>query len=203
MIIGKQFKIARRLGERVFSKTLGPKFTNSGTERRRSKKGRGTLSEFGSQLIEKQKARYTYVVSEKQFANYIKAARAKKGSNPANEVYASLESRLDNIVYRLGFAKTRPLARQMVAHGHILLNNRRTTVPSAKVKINDQVAIRPQSKDKALFANVDEQINNNTLQTWLSLNTDKRSGVVLAVPTLKPEDVRINFNSIIEFYSRV
>lgn len=203
MIIGKQFKIARRLGERVFSKTQGPKFTAAGTERRRSKKGRGTMSEFGTQLIEKQKARYTYVVSEKQFSNYVKAARAKKGASPANEVYAALESRIDNVVYRLGFAKTRPLARQMVAHGHVMLNGRRLTIPSTKIKIKDQISIRPQSKDKALFANVEEQMTNNTLPTWLSLDAEKRTGTVISVPTLKPEDVRINFNSIIEFYSRV
>ena len=203
MIIGKQFKIARRLGERVFSKTQGPKFTASGTERRKSKRGKSSMSEFGLQLIEKQKARFTYVVSEKQFANYVKSARAKKGGNPANEVYSALESRLDNVVYRLGFAKTRPLARQMVSHGHILLNGRRNTIPSTKIKINDVIAIRPQSKDKSLFANVDEQITNNTLVPWLALEAGNRAGKVLALPILKPEDVRINFNSIIEFYSRV
>ena len=204
MKIGPKYKIARRLGERVFSKTQTTKFTVSGTEQKqRGKKGKKTLSEYGSQLIEKQKARYTYGVTEKQFSSYVKKARAIKGGNPVAELYSMLERRLDNTVYRLGLAKSRALARQMVSHGHITLNGRKLTIPSAVVSKGDVVAVRAGSKEKVLFKDLAEKTETLTTPNWLTFDIDKKEGVVKTIPTYGEGETNLNFGTILEFYSRV
>ncbi|MCE9628673.1 MAG: 30S ribosomal protein S4 [Candidatus Vogelbacteria bacterium] len=203
MRVGPKYKIARRLGERVFPKTQTTKFTVSGSDKKpKGKRGRGSMSEYGSQLIEKQKARYTYGITEKQFSGYIKKARIKKG-NPADEIFKSLETRLDNVVFRMGLASSRAAARQMVSHGHILLNNRRLTIPSAIVRIGDIVTVRPQSKDKPLFNELDERLKTYTVPTWISFDTDKREATIKALPTVSQGEINLNFGKILEFYSRV
>src|SRR5690349_20408535 len=106
MKIGPKYKIARRLGERVFPKTQTTKFTVSGLKDKR-KGRRSAMSEYGKQLLEKQKAKYTYGVNERQFANYVKSAQKAKGEAPTEALYRNLERRLDNVVYRLGLAKSR------------------------------------------------------------------------------------------------
>jgi small subunit ribosomal protein S4 len=192
------------LGERVFSKTQTTKFTVSGTEQKqRGKKGKKTLSEYGSQLIEKQKARYTYGVTEKQFSSYVKKARAIKGGNPVNDIYSMLERRLDNTVYRLGLAKSRALARQMVSHGHITMNGRKVTIPSAVVSKGDVIAVRKGSQDKALFKDLAENNQTYTVPNWLTFDLGKKEGVVKTIPAHGEGETNLNFGTILEFYSRV
>jgi small subunit ribosomal protein S4 len=103
---------------------------------------RGPKSDFGVQMLEKQKARYTYLLSEKQFSKYVKSAIEKQGDN-REILFKTLESRLDNIVLRAGFAPTRLAARQLVSHGHLMVNDRRVTIPSYSVRVGDKISIRP------------------------------------------------------------
>jgi small subunit ribosomal protein S4 len=204
MKIGPKYKIARRLGDRIFPKTQTSKFTISGTEKRvTSKRGRRGNGEYGAQLIEKQKARYTYGVSEKQFSNYVKKSRTKKGSNPASELSTFLESRLDNTVFRLGLVKSRQAARQAVSHGHIMVNGRRTRVPSYSVKAGDKITVRPESRASGLFRDLSEKMKEYTVPAWLSYDEEKWTGTVMALPQVLAGESTLNFSSILEFYSRV
>src|SRR6185312_9992594 len=122
MKIGPKYKIAKRLGASVFEKTQGQKFAIAQERTARNKpRGRGA-TEYGKQLLEKQKVRITYGISERQFGNYVAEAMATHGANPAELLHRLLELRLDNVIYRLGLAPTRRAARQMVSHGHITVD---------------------------------------------------------------------------------
>ena len=202
MLKQPQYKIARRLGTPIFSKCDNPKFIL--TRNVRSKKGRPRqLSEFGVQLLEKQKARYLYGLKEHQFHAYVTKALAKKGANPVLALYTALETRLDNVVYRLGFAKTRAFARQMVTHGHITVGGKRLTIPSYQVKKGDIIGISAGSQNKPLFNTLTEKLKNQGTPPWLSLDVSKREGLVVSGPALTDYSETIfNLTSIIEFYSR-
>ncbi len=205
MKIGPKYKICRRLGDRVFSKCQTTKFTVSGLDAKnkggKSKGRRGGVSEYGSQLLEKQKARYTYGISEKQFANYVKVSREKTGIDPIVLLNQLLESRLDNVVYRLGLVGSRRFARQIVSHGHVMINNRRVTIPSFQVKVGDKISVRPQSINKGIFTDLDERQKNYTIPEWLSFDPSQKIGQVKALPIAT--ETNLNFSSILEFYSRV
>lgn len=205
MKIGPKYKIARRLGDRIFSKCQSTKFTVSGTERktRGGKKGHRAMSEFGRQLIEKQKARFTYGVTEKQFANYVQKAQARKQDSPTVSLFKILENRLDNIVYRLGLAKSRLNARQMVSHGHITVNGRKVSIPSMQMKIGDKVSVRPASRDKALFKDLAERSKDIVLPDWLVFDFEKMEGQMKNEPTIGSSESNLDFGNILEFYSRV
>lgn len=205
MKIGPKFKIARRLGARIFPKTQTTKFTTStgGTSRGGGRGRPRALSDYGAQLIEKQKARYTYGLKEHQFASYVKKARAAAGQNPVAALYGTLERRLDNVVFRLGLAPSRAFARQMVTHGHVVVNGRRVNVPSYQVKVGDKVGVREQSKGLGLFKSYEERTKDYRVPTWLSFDQAAKAGVLAAEPLKQDADVDINFSSILEFYSRV
>jgi len=204
MKLGPKFKICRRVGDRVFGKCQSTKFTVSGTERirRGGKHPKGAPSEYAQQLTEKQKARFTYGLTEKQFRNYVEAVKNKKGSNHAALLFNRLEMRLDNIIYRLGLTSSRQAARQMVSHGHILLNNRKMRIPSTLVKTGDQIKIRPQSASKGNFKDLAEKQKSYTLPEWLNFDTEKNEGTVKGEPVMGASEATIDFNSILEFYSR-
>src|SRR5262245_39416473 len=141
----KKFKIARRLGAGVFEQTQTQRFAASQQKRARTSSGKRPPkrpSDYGLSLIEKQRVRFSYGVSEKQFANYVERAfaAAKKGQTPSDRLFDLLEHRLDNVVYRLGFAHTRRFARQLVSHGHITVNGRKVTVPSLAVSQGDVIS---------------------------------------------------------------
>jgi|SRR5581483_5346728 len=198
MKIGPKYKIARRLGAPVFEKTQTQKFALH-LERR----GRGSgkpKTEFGLGLNEKQKARFTYGLTEKQFSNYVKKAIAKKG-NPTQTIFESLENRIDNVVYRLGMARTRFAARQLVSHGHVLVNGQKAT-PSLEVKIGDTVSIRPGSNGKGVFANLEDRVKEVTFPAWLAFDINTREGKAVGKPEYKPGDQMFDLNAVIEFYSR-
>lgn len=204
MKIGPKYKIARRLGERVFSKTQSSKFTISGTEKKtKSKRGNRAMSEYGKQLLEKQKARYAYGITEKQFANYVSKSRNKKGVNPAQTLYELLEKRLDNVVYRLGLTNSRSFARQAVSHGHITVNGRKVTIPSYSVKAGETIGIRPGSRDNGIFREAKEKLKDYHQPTWLLFDNDALVGEVKADPSRSEGEMNLNMSSIIEFYSRV
>ncbi|HDQ16831.1 MAG TPA: 30S ribosomal protein S4 [Candidatus Vogelbacteria bacterium] len=205
MKIGPKYKICRRLGERIFPKCQTTKFVVSGAEKKKGgqKKRPKQLSEYGRQLLEKQKARYTYGVTEKQFSNYVKEAGKSKGNNPQATLYKLLESRLDNIVFRLGFANSRLFARQLVSHGHIMVNDRKCSIPSRRIKIGDKVSIRPQSLKKNVFSQLDDKIKETNIPSWLLFDSKKKEGEVKADPIVNEGEFILNFSTILEFYSRV
>ncbi len=197
MINKPKFKIARRLGAGVFDKTQTPKFNMAkgiGTKRPKA------LSEYGTQFLEKQKVRFSYGITEKQLSNYVKEASKLKGAGTVEKFFEELESRLDNVVYRMGLAPSRRGARQMVSHGHFVINGKRTTVPSYKTKQGDVFVVREGSKGKKIFSNLAEKMKDYTAPTWVSFNIDKMEGKVLAKP--KNAETFIDFNAVLEFYSR-
>lgn len=153
----------------------------------------GKVSEFGRQLREKQKARRIYGISEGQFSKYVKKADTMVG-NKSENLMRLLETRIDNVVYRLGFASSRSLARQMVSHGLITLNGRKVGTASLIIKANDVIA--PKKKDNF------KEISLNTSLTWLDADTKKLEGTVKHIPVRDEIDTPINESLIIEFYSR-
>lgn len=165
-------------------------------------RGKRGGSDFGTELLEKQKARFTYGLSEGQFARYAKEAMEKRGADSVAGLLARLESRLDNVVYRLGFVRTRRAARQLVSHGHALVSGKRVNIPSFAVGVGDTVAIRPESRGSALFASRAEDAREAKLPQWLSLSPDGFEGEVTAAPTLSETEVSFNTAVIIQFYSR-
>jgi small subunit ribosomal protein S4 len=199
MKLQKKFKMCRRLGAGVFEKCQSPKFLAS-----QAKKGRGdrkkALSDFGIGLVEKQKLRFSYGVSEKQLGNYVKLASTSKTMPIAEKLIELLESRVDNIVYRAGFAKTRRHARQLVAHGHFTVNGIRTTVPSHVIKVGNTIEVRDGSKSSPIFAILQENKDTKGTPSWLSVDNKKLSATVKAHP--KTEDNFVDVGVVLEFYSR-
>src|SRR5690606_30165190 len=144
MKIGPKYKIARRLGAPVFEKTQSQKYALSLARKERTSKGRPRAkSDYGKQLIEKQKARFSYGLTEKQFRGYVDKSLSAK--SPAQKLFSLLETRLDYTVFRAGLAKTRAQARQAVSHGHITVGGRRVTIPSILLTEGDVIGIRPGS----------------------------------------------------------
>ncbi|MEX2368968.1 MAG: 30S ribosomal protein S4, partial [Candidatus Paceibacterota bacterium] len=200
MQIGPRYKICKRLGSGVFQKCQTQKFETS--KSRGEQKYRRRQSNYGMQLEEKQKVRYSYGIQERQFRNYVKTATAQTNERPVNALYQNLESRLDNVVFRAGFAKSRQMARQLVVHGHIFVNDRRIDVPSYTVRTGDDVSVRPQSQDKGPFLEAKEGFEGYSAPGWLSVDRDKLSTSIQAVPTFDPTVEIFDLTSVIEFYSR-
>ena len=162
---------------------------------------RGRASDYLLQLREKQKARRIYGVLERQFSNYFKKATQQSGLTGTN-LLKMLETRLDNVVYRLGFADSRAQARQLVNHGHIMLNDRKTTIPSASVTSGDVVSVRPESKRRTYFKDLRQRLDERQVPRWLSLDADAMSATVLHMPEREDIDVTLNEQLIVEYYSR-
>lgn len=202
MIKKPKYKIGRRLGAGVFEKCQTQKFALSEARhaKTRGRKRPRALSDYGLQLLEKQKIRYSYGLTEKQFVNYVKDAIKTKGVNAADKLYESLESRLDNTVYRLGIADTRSMARQMVSHGHLTVNGRRVTIPSYKVKVGDIVSAREGSRKSVLFSNLSKKLKDYNFPGWLTFDVNKIEAVVQGKP--KNDQTFLDFNTVLEFYSR-
>lgn len=162
---------------------------------------RGRASDYLVQLREKQKARRIYGLMEKQFSRYFKRASQRAGLTGSN-LLILLESRLDNVVYRLGMAESRAHARQLVSHGHFMLNGRKTNVPSALVSAGDEISVRPQSMQRSYFKTLRQDIDDRQVPRWLSLNGDALTGKVITLATREDIDVSLNEQLIVEYYSR-
>jgi len=158
-------------------------------------------SEFGLQLREKQKARRIYGVLERQFRKHYTEAERRGGATGAN-LLQLLETRLDNVVYRMGFADSRPQARQIVRHGHFTVNGRRTDIPSFIVKPGDVIAVREGSRKREYFQTIGQLLNRRNVPSWLTLDAANLSGRVLSLPETDQVDSKINAQLIVEFYSR-
>lgn len=201
MITGPKYKIAKRLGAPIFEKTQTQKFRVKLENAPRAKRGK-TKSSYGLQLIEKQKARFTYGITAKQFGRYIKEVIDSKTIHAPEELYKKLETRLDNVIYRMGLASTRRFARQLVSHGHILLNGKKNTIPSAEVHEGDIVAVRDGSKKTNAFKEAVERSKNYTMPNWVVFDMDKMTGKVTKLPTLAGQDVLFDLGQVIEFSKR-
>lgn len=200
MKIGPKYKIAKRLGAPIFEKTQSQKFAVSAS-RVKDKKGRpGQMSDYKRQLIEKQKMRFSYGITEKQLRKYVDEA-IEKSSEPVAFLMTRLESRLDNVAYRLGLARTRRMSRQMVSHGHMMVNGKKFTIPSHQLKVGDVVSVREGSRSSGLFV-TDEERSAAGVPNWLKFDPKKLEGTVIAVPTYEPSETLFDPEQVFEFYSR-
>lgn len=200
-------KICRRLGESVCGreKCAYKKRPYAPGKLDSERKHRSNVSEYGEQLRAKQKMRHTYGLTEKQFSMYVKRATSTHeiGANavtPALKLYRELESRLDNITFRSGFANTRALARQIVSHGHITVNGKRITIASHQVKIGDVVAIREGSKTSKLFTSLEEKLTNGAPQYTFTANPKALSVEVKEGP--REVEPVFDTQKVLEYYSR-
>ena len=162
---------------------------------------RRKVTEYALGLNEKQKLRYYYGLMEKQFRAVYERALRQRGVT-GEIMLQILETRLDNVVYHLGFANTRPAARQMVAHGHVLVNGRKMTVPSYALKVNDVVEVRDSSVSRQMATRNLELATSRIVPEWLTLNKDAFKGVITRVPTRDEIQPIANEQAVVEFYSR-
>jgi small subunit ribosomal protein S4 len=199
MKVGPKYKICKRLGSSVFEKCQTQKFQLAEARAPRQTRGKRGGSDYGAQLLEKQKARFTYGLTEGQFSRYAADAMQKRGDS-TTALISRLESRLDNVVFRAGFVKTRRAARQLVSHGHVTVNGQRMNIPSYQVKAGETVAIRPESRGSALFAGRSEA--DARVPQWLEMSPDNFSVTLKTAPMLAETEVPFNAGVVIQFYSR-
>lgn len=204
MKIGPKYKICKRLGASVFEKCQTQKFqlAEARSPRKLSRGRRGGSTDYGPQLLEKQKARFTYGLSESQFARYVSEAMEKRGVDSIQGLMTRLESRLDNVVFRAGFVKTRRAARQLVSHGHVVVNNKRVTIPSYQVAAGETVGIREASRTSPLFANRSEVAAETKLPSWLTMSADLFAVTAEKTPVVADTELPFNAGVVIQFYSR-
>ena len=175
-------------------------YSNKKSNRNPGGTRRKKVSEYGAQLKEKQKVKFVYGILEKQFNRYFERAANMKGITGDNMLQL-LELRLDNVVYRLGLAKTRRLARQVVGHGHIRVNGKKVDIPSYSVKVGDVITLRPASAEKEMFKSLREGTSVLTPK-WLTFDAQNLTGTVNALPAREDIDLQVQENMIVEFYSR-
>ena len=168
---------------------------------RQSIRGNRKKSEYGLQLTEKQKAKFIYGVLEKPFRNYFKKASKMRGTSGEN-LMILLESRLDNVIFSLGFARTRKEARQIVGQKHVLVNGKRVNIPSYQIKAGDVVEIREKSKGSQRYKDILEVTGARIVPEWLEADQENLSGTVKALPTREQIDVPVNEMLIVELYSK-
>ncbi len=203
MITGPRYKIAKRLGASVFEKAQTQKFALSADRSAKNKRrGRGRASEYSKQMLEKQKVRITYGLPERQFRSYVHKALAAHGTQPTERLHELLELRLDNVVWRLGLAPTRRAARQMVAHGHVLVDGKKVRTPSHTLSVGDHVAIREGSKEHGVLAGFNERFLERPLARWLSWNPKTMEGGVIERPTAASADPAGDLGAVLSFYTR-
>ena len=194
-MMGPRFKQCRRLGLNVCGHPKAMDRAVKGTSRADKK-----LSPYGLQLLEKQRLRAYYGVLEKQFRNYYKKAEKSKEST-GTALIQMLECRLDNVVYRLGLANSIRQARQMVVHGHILVNGKKVDIPSITVKVGDVIAVKETSKSSAKFKGIVEA-NTKVAPRWIDASVENMTATVTALPGREDIDLEIAEHLIIELYSK-
>ena len=197
-------KVSRRLnlgitpkGQRILGKRPFPPGQHGPNARRRKS------SEYGTQLVEKQKARYMYGLLEKQFRRTFDRARRQPGETGAN-FFSLLERRLDNVVYRMGLATTRAQARQLVNHGHITVDGVKTDIPSFTVKVGEVIAVRPASRQTVYFQNLGLSggANSSQIPPWISSDARELNARIVSLPTREDAEPGIRAQLIVEYYSR-
>ncbi len=195
--IKSKYKVGKRLGP-IFEQLQTQKFALS-EARKKKPRGRGA-SDYGRQLIEKQRVRYTFGITEKQLSNY--AEKAFTAPNPSDALHRALEMRADSVVYRAAFALTRRAARQIVSHGHIMVNGTRITTPSYHLKKGDVLTVREGSKASPLFAGLAESEDKRTVPEWLAADYSALKIEVNGEPQFSPMETGLDYPTVFEFYSR-
>ena len=196
---GPKTKIARKFGEAIFGEDKNFEKRNFPPGQHGNARRRGKKSEYATQLMEKQKAKYTYGILERQFSNLFKKASASQGIT--GEILLQLcESRLDNVVYRMGISKSRSGARQLVSHRHITVNGELVNIPSYSLQEGDVVAVR--EKSKSLIAIEDALASSSTVFEWLTWNADKKEGTFVKAPERLQIPENIKEQLIVELYSK-
>ena len=196
---GPKTKIARKFGEPIFGDDKSFDKRNYPPGQHGNNKRRGKKSEYAVQLMEKQKAKYTYGILERQFRNLLKKATASKGIT--GEVLLQLcESRLDNVVFRMGISNSRRGARQLVSHRHIIVNGEIVNIPSFILKPGDLVAVREKSKSVESITN--SLKNSTSVYEWITWNEEKMEGVFVSIPERLQIPEKINEQYIVELYSK-
>lgn len=196
----------RKLGTPLFLKPYRSATGKSAIVRRPNRPGqhgasrRRAGSEFARQLLEKQKLRFSYGVREAQMKKYFKKA-SMSAENTGSALVSLLERRLDNVVYRLGLTPSRSVARQIVGHGHIQVNGKRVSAPSAQTYIGDVIRIRPQSKEYAPFRDLAERLKKAEAPNWLTVNPETAEGTVKMLP--KDIDTGFDISLVVDYYSKL
>ena len=201
MQIGPRYKKARYLGIPIFRKTQTQKYAIRAQKKAKISGRRRGKSEYGKQLMEKQRARYSYGVSSGQFTNYVKRALRTKGDNTKN-LLGALEGRFDNVILRAGFAPTRAAARQLVAHRHLLVNGSAVKVPSYIVEVGDIISIREGSKKKIIFSKLDEELKNIQLPAWIKIDLETKTITIAGEPLVEASELLFDPIAVLEFYTR-
>jgi small subunit ribosomal protein S4 len=197
---GPRVRISRRFGLPIFGPTKYLERRNYGPGVHGPKSRRKT-TDYGLGLIEKQKLRYYYGLMERQFRGVYEKALKRRGVT-GEQMLQILETRLDNVVYHLGFGTTRAAARQMVAHGHITVNGRKVNVPSAALRVNDVIVVKAHNVSRQLATKNLELSTSRSVPDWLSLNKEELKGVVMRIPTRDEINPIANEQAVVEFYSR-
>ena len=206
MKIQATYKVCRRLGAGVFDKCQTQKYTLSEARRGKTMRGgrRRNVTDYGKQLLEKQRVRFAYGVSERQLRRYIEEANraATLGTDPTVRLMEQLEMRLDNVVYRLGLAASRRAARQLVTHGHVHVNGKRTDIPSRQLREKDTVSVRERTQKLPIMDRMKETMDTASLPAWISFDKKKLEGTVTARPKVEVTEMPGNVGAILEYYSR-
>ncbi|MFA5368847.1 MAG: 30S ribosomal protein S4 [Candidatus Paceibacterota bacterium] len=210
MIQHAKCKICRRLGDKLFLK--GEKCSSAKCTMikrpfapgQKAKKRRSALSDFGKEMREKQRMRKFYGVSESQFKKYVEqVTTARSGNeNVADELIQKIESRLDNIIFRLGWCRSRSHASQLVSHGHFAVNGRKVDIPSYFVSVGDVISIRPGSRGKDTLKDLDEKMKKYSMPAWLSYDKEKMEGKFVKKPMFGDIQLPAEIAAIFEHYSR-
>lgn len=204
---GPKEKLSRKVGENLGLKaerSFSPKSSFLKKPYRPGQHGkarRRAPSEFGTQLLEKQKIKISYGITERQLSNYFKEAKQHKGVT-ANLLLSMLEKRLDNVVFRTGLAPSRIVARQLVSHGHFLVNGKRVKIPSYRVKIGETIAIRPQSRPKPMFTELANKMKKYQMPSWLEVEKKDFNAGMKTEPKVDELPKNFNMNAVVAFYSR-
>jgi len=197
---GPRIRVSRRLGVAIYgsSKYLERRNYPPGLHGPRARR---KLTDFAVGLMEKQKLRYYYGLMERPFRHVYERALKKRGVT-GETMLQILETRLDNVVYHLGFAPTRPAARQMITHGHIKVNGKKVNIPSYALKVNDVIDVRDSKVSRQLAIKGLELSTNRIVPAWLAVDKDKQRGVMLKMPTIDEIQPIANVQAVVEFYSR-
>ncbi len=213
-MINSKCKICRRLGVKLFLKgekclsAKCPMIKKSYPPGQKGKRRVRALSEYGKELREKQKLKNWYNLSERQFRKYVrevlkKRLRLKKvEEDPANLLIKKLESRFDNVIFRLGLTPSRSQARQLISHSHFLINDKTCNIPSYQVKKGDIISLKPRKAKKVIFQNLKNLLKKHKTPNWLEIDAEKLEGKVIGEPSLEEAVPPVEISAIFEFYSR-
>lgn len=200
--LGPKHRLCRQFGEKLCDSPKCPVIRRPYRPGQHGPKGKQRITEYGTQLREKQKAAGLYRILERQFRGYVLKAKKAKGDAGAFLIQ-SLEMRLDNTVYRLRFVKTRDAARQVVSHGHVLVNGKKVDIASYQVKIGDTISIKEKNLSRQIFTESAKALNVKDVPKWLEIvDSTKLTGKVISTPSAESLDQGFDTSLIIEFYSR-